>query len=39
MADIGLRITEASALRPTDSRADLGKGACYDDVGVEVAMA
>jgi anaerobic selenocysteine-containing dehydrogenase len=28
-----------SALVPTDRRADLGKGACYNDVGVEVAMA
>src|SRR5262245_58663059 len=28
-----------SALVPTDRRADLGKGACYNDVGVEVAAA
>jgi anaerobic selenocysteine-containing dehydrogenase len=28
-----------SALVHTDKRADLGKGACYNDVGVEVAMA
>ena len=28
-----------SALVPTDKRADLGKGACYNDVGVEVAAA
>ena len=28
-----------SALVHTDRRADLGKGACYNDVGVEVAMA
>ena len=28
-----------SALVPTDRRADLGKGACYNDVGVEVAFA
>jgi anaerobic selenocysteine-containing dehydrogenase len=28
-----------SALVPADRRADLGKGACYNDVGVEVAAA